>query len=118
MDYRVPRRFRAVRLNLADQRLTSEMVHGPGFGLTPWNAREAVGARCGSACRAAVAGPGAGGRPAAVVRTTASQRGSRWNARTRELAPRRHRHPAAPLLRRGSWITLTIVSLPGRIPPF
>jgi hypothetical protein len=37
-------RIREVRLDLADQRLTSGMVHGPEFGLTPWNAREALGA--------------------------------------------------------------------------
>jgi hypothetical protein len=37
------RRFRAVRLDLADQWLTSAMVHGSEFGLTPWNAREALG---------------------------------------------------------------------------
>jgi hypothetical protein len=31
-------------VDLAGQRLTSGMVHGPEFGLTPRNAREALGA--------------------------------------------------------------------------
>jgi hypothetical protein len=34
-DFLLLRRFRAVCLDLADQRLTSGMVHGPEFGLTP-----------------------------------------------------------------------------------
>jgi hypothetical protein len=35
MGFLLLRRFRVVRLDLAGQRLTSEMVHGPEFGLTP-----------------------------------------------------------------------------------
>src|SRR5580704_8062364 len=41
---RLRRRFRAVWLDLAGQRLTSGIRHGPEFGLTPWNARQALGA--------------------------------------------------------------------------
>jgi len=43
-DFLLLRRSRAARLDLAGQRLTSEMVHGPELGLTLWNARGALGA--------------------------------------------------------------------------